>query len=510
VKSSIDSDIEYIKKEYESCKAKGLELLDKGKIDAGLKYLEFAGKIAWKFPILEAFCDDDLEFKIDQFCLENLKKINFKGNPKRIVFYNGQLIDRGGLTQQYLNYFIKLDFEVLIIVPHAENIQRGNSILSQIRNSQKLKIFIPESKETVSKIVEIREQIEGFQPNFSFLHFLPNDIIGFASFSHLSGTIKYLIVHNDHSFWIGKKCSDYFIEYRKFGCFLSCHFRGIPKSKIILNPFYPITTGEDFKGFPFNPSGKIIGISGANLYKYLQDPNFKFFANIKKLIENHPTFIFCLCGAGNTTKIIQFIRDNKLSNQFFILGNRDDFYNLVGKCDIMFESYPLKGGLTPLFAIEQKVPVLGVYDNLGVSGSLEDLLQISNYKQPTSFYKFQKEAKNLIESSEARKKLSLIQSKTPLTKTNFDKNMNTILFDTTNSTLPEIEIHNFNPKQDLNNIIRELDDVKSFIKISRIENIRNFMPPFQVVHSTMYLLFLSKIKLRSRIGILKKIALKQR
>ena len=43
-----------------------------------------------------------------------------------------------------------------------------------------------------------------------------------------------------------------------------------------------------------------------------------------------------------------------------------------------FESYPLKGGLVPLFAIEQNIPVIGISNFKNWSGSLEKILGIEN------------------------------------------------------------------------------------------------------------------------------------
>jgi len=394
---------ELLNKEYAVYKEKAFHCYNKNKLHRSLKYIEYCGLIAWFYPILDQFSDDELE--------SLLKKIKSKLYPltlpekiykNRIVFYNSQIIDSGALTEQYLSYLIKNQYEILLIIPNKNNTKLGNNILAQIKSNPSITLFIPNTDDLCEKIIIIEKEILKFGPSRAFLHFTPADIVGFASFCNLTTIKKYYIVHNDHTFWFGKACSDYFIEFRKFGYLLSIQRRGIPVSNIYLLPYYPIKQSIPFQGFPFDTNGKIIGFSGANLYKYYLDPELKFFYAIKDLLIRNPEFVFCLAGSGNFEPIERFIIENKLQDRFFLLGKRYDFYELIRNIDILFESYPQKGGLTVLYGTENHKAITGIGNDLNASGCIEDFFDLREYKQPQKIDDFIVEAESLIKSEKNR------------------------------------------------------------------------------------------------------------
>jgi hypothetical protein len=234
-------------------------------------------------------------------------------------------------------------------------------------------------------------------------------------------------VHNDHTFWFGKGCSDYFIEFRKFGYWLSLQRRNIDPRQILYNPYYPIIQKEKFQGFPFNSSGKIIGLSGANLYKYYLDTNLSYFHAIKELIQKNEDFIFCIAGPGDASRIIKFINENHLENRFFYLGKRNDFYELVKHVDILFESYPMKGGLTVLYAVENQKAISGIGNNQMISSPIEDFFELKDYKQPNTFDEFIEEADLLIKDKNKREENALMFKNSKYKKENFDATLKKIL-----------------------------------------------------------------------------------
>lgn len=416
----------FILEEYKLSKKEAFASFYKGKYNQSLRYIEYCATIAWFYPIIYKFIDDEIENLLDKLSDQLLSKSKFTNKnlltyqQKKIVFYNGQIIDSGALTEQYLNFFISQGYSILLIIPDKKHTLLGSGILSYISKTKNIELFIPISEKPEHRIREIDKVIKDFAPTEAFLHFLPNDTIGYCCFSGVKLYRRFYIVHNDHTFWLGKNCGDYFIEFRHFGISVALERRGIPKAKILHIPFYPIRNEIPFKGFPFDLKNKIIGVSGANLYKYLIDPGMKYFHVIKELLTENPNFVFCLCGWGDENTIKIFIEQNQLQDRFYYLGHRPDFYELVGKSDILFESYPMKGGLTPLFATEQHIPAIGIanYDNC--SGSLEELLDIDGYTQPINFLEFKAEANNLIRETIYRKYLGEILSINRYNRKDFD------------------------------------------------------------------------------------------
>ncbi|MFZ4739766.1 MAG: hypothetical protein ACOYLE_01220 [Bacteroidales bacterium] len=404
-----------IRKEYYQAISTAEKEILKKKYNNALGYFEYAARIAYRFPIISNFIDENIEKNLKIIAENKFSSYMFHPeNDDKIVYYCSQLRDNGALVEQYLDYFIEREKQVLIIVPDIKETKNGEVIFSKIKNYNKIKLFIPCTKDKIQKIKEIREEIQKFKPDKAFLHFTPWDIIGFVTFSNLNIIPRFFIVHTDHTFWIGKNCADYFIEFRKFGIAISEKRREINRDKIFHIPFYPINNGKSFEGLPFDTCDKIIGISGASLYKYYLDKNLTYFKIIAELLRENINFIFCLCAiSGNPSRIYQIFNNFGVQDRFFYLGDRKDFYNLVGNCNIFFESYPQKGGLSMLYAIEQKIPVIGISTQYNSSGSIQDFLEIKEYKEPANFDEFKSLANKLIKSSSFRDTIAdkLIENK---------------------------------------------------------------------------------------------------
>ncbi|MBT8036544.1 MAG: hypothetical protein KJO21_03265 [Verrucomicrobiae bacterium] len=442
VKKRID-----LRKSYDQIKAKAKKYVERSHYEKGLRQMEYAASIAWRFPVLSEFVDDELERMIEHVTDALLPDLVIENSDtglackegRRVVFYNGQIIDNGALCEQYLIFLLSHGYRILFIVPDSRNTKAGKNILTRLSTNRNVEIFIPESRSKIEKIRQITDKVRQFNPHFSFLHFLPNDVVGYASFVKFNNHRRYYIVHNDHTFWLGKGCGDYFLEFRQLGVRITMDKRSIDRTKIVHLPFYPIDSGVSFKGFPADFSNKVVGLSGANLYKYFKDPELKYFHAIKKLIENHSNFVFCLCGNGNPEQvewIHSFIKEYRLEERFYYLGNRPDFYALVGNIDIMFESYPIGGGLTMLFAINQGVAMTGIGSKTTFPGPTEEYLDFAEYQQPVTFDEFEKDASKLISDPLYRENNVKIFSQALAKREDFDSKLENILLEGENYTDP--------------------------------------------------------------------------
>lgn len=410
-------------------------LLSAGKLERALRHAEYAASIAWHRPILAEFVDEHLEGLVDGVASEFLKLHTFStleppAKRKRAVLYNGQIIDTAALTEQYLNYLLDEEYEVLFVVQDVQNTVAGKKILQRLSQCEQVQVLILDSGARIGKIQQLHQAVIDFNPDCSFLHFLPNDIVGYAAFSKLIGRPRYYIVHNDHTFWIGKGCSDYFLEFRQLGVRTAVECRGISANKIVNLPYYPIHSGVPFQGFPFDPRDKVVGLSGAQLSKYFRDPDLRFFQSIKKLLNEHEQFVFCLCGAGTVAQIEWincFIRENGFEERFFYLGKRPDFYELVGQVDILFESYPQRGGLVVLFATNQGKAIVGIGSRRPYPGTTSQYLDVKDYEQPLSFDAFELEASRLIESKDSRFLNARLFTQTCYNRVDFDAKLTELL-----------------------------------------------------------------------------------
>lgn len=410
------------------------KMVKAGQDERALRYAEYAASIVWLKPLLESFVDEHLEGLIEQVASKYLPCHRFEKSEstarRRAVLYNGQIIDTGALTEQYLNYLIDEGYDVLFIVQDIRNTVAGQGILRRLAELDCVEVLVLKSGARIKKIRQLHQAIVEFDPHCSFLHFLPNDVVGYAAFSRIVGRPRYYIVHNDHTFWLGKGCSDYFFEFRQLGVRIAIDRRGIDEAKVVNLPYYPIHSGVAFQGFPFDPHGKVIGLSGALLSKYFRDPELKYFHAIRRLLDAHPQFVFCLCGAGAVDQIRQlnnFITQYNLQERFYYLGKRPDFYELVGQVDILFESYPQKGGLIVLFATNQAKAVVGIGSENAYPGTIEQYLDVSDYRQPTDFYAFERESSLLIDDSEYRSRNARLFAVTNYNRRDFSVKLNDII-----------------------------------------------------------------------------------
>lgn len=423
-----------LSQEYAQARNKAIFCLKNKQIDEGLAYARYSAKIAWKYPINKNFVDDEIESEIIKQVGLLFDPLIIKNKPNRVVLYCSWLQDNAALIEQYLYYFLDKNYHTLLIVPDSKQISSTFTIKNRIAKSDNLIVHEVRSKKPLKIIQEIRHAVLQFAPTKTFLHLYPDDAIGFASFTNIKGSNTYFISHSDHTFWLGKHIADYFIEFRRFGVALATLRRNISPEKILVNPFYPISNGVSFKGFPFERKGKTVVVSGANLYKYYLDKDLYFFRIIAKMLKEHKDMIFCLCGKGNPDIIIQLFVEEGVNNQFYFLGHRNDFYSLIGQSDIYLESYPLKGGLSVLMAIEQKTPAVGITANHNASGSVQDFLNIKNYIEPRSLDEFYEKVKALVVAPRERKNLAEALFKNDFKKEGFYSRMNSLMQDDLSST----------------------------------------------------------------------------
>lgn len=388
-----------------------------------LKLIEYKSYIQWMYPINLQYHDMGSELRLQSIDIE--KKVE-AGNKKQEgdILICSFLMDNGALFEQYIEAISNFSKNFCVIVTSKIDRVKSKKTLELLKKNN-IGLLEFSGDRSLREILILVNELIKINPLRIWAHLSPNDVIAISAINKINGT-KFYIVGNDHTFWLGKNFFDYFIEFRNFGISLSVERRGIPKEKILHIPFYPIRNEIKFEGFPFEIVGKIIGVAAANLYKFTADPDLRYFNVIKRLLIENENFIFCLCGWGDEFLIKKFIRDNQLENKFYFLGWRKDFYELVGQSDILFESYPMKGGLTPLFATEQKIPVVGIATNDNYSGSLEELLDIDGYKQPTNFDEFYKEAKMLIKNEEYRKWLGEHLSNNNYNKKEFENRIKKI------------------------------------------------------------------------------------
>lgn len=357
---------------YNFAKKSAHKHFNKNNLDRAVKYIELAANIGYKYNF--KYCDEELENLISNISLSITPKIfDFELNNKRIVFFDSFGNNRV-LAQQYLRAIFALEFEVLYIYTSKK---LDNNLKKELLNYKNIEIIHLHSKSFESNIKYALSKINNFKPYYTIQHVTPWDVLTFCICKSLEHTTRYLINLTDHTFWLGKNSTDYILEFRNYGAYLSVNQRNLPYKKILLQTYYPIQHNNIFLGFPKEVTHeKTLIFSGAALYKIYGKNGF-FLEIIKRILNENKNVLFLIAGGGNNRPIKEFIHKNQLQGKIILLGDRSDINEIIKRIDIYVNTYPIIGGLMSQFAAIHHKPIIGfTNDDLFGLNNVEDLLQI--------------------------------------------------------------------------------------------------------------------------------------
>jgi hypothetical protein len=444
---------EKILSDYNYYKEKAFIYFDKNEINIAVKHMELTARIGYKYNF--RYSDDEIENLIEIIGKEIIHtKISYERKPNKIVFYDSLSNDNRALTQQYIRALINANYELLYITS-KEKI--GIDIYEELKNYQKAEVLIIRGNSINEKIENSLEKIMSFQPSKAFLHFTPWDILGFVLWSQLKGLERYFINLTDHAYWLGKNTADYFLEFRKYGAWLSVNHRKIPIEKLLFQSYYPLETGKKFAGFPVDTNNRVIAFAGSNFNKVYGD-NFTFFNLIKDVLKNNPKLIFFFAGNGNCKPFINFIKKNNLQSKLIYIGNRSDIDEVIKRVDIYVNTYPIIGGLMSSYAAIHNIPIIGYTDEILFDfNNTYDLLDIPDNGRIviTSKKDFLSLFTALVNDLEERRKNMVDIKNSIISKSNFDQ----LLIQNIKYQKNRITIDGYEPKIDLEKVFNLYYDI---------------------------------------------------
>ncbi len=360
--------------DYDFLKKNAFIAFSKGNFEECLFYVETACKIAYHLNF--RFSDYDFEDLLNdlskKICHAGVLPLNHKSD--RYIFYDCFAIDNRGLTQQYIRALISWDVEFLFVLESDETIHLSEQILCELKGYDKATILIvPKSMTKVEKIQFLTEKVTEYAPLKAFLHLSPSDVVGVTLWNHFTSITRYQINLTDHAFWIGVNCCDYILEFRNYGYNLSISHRGIPRTKLLMMPYYPIESVSAFQGLGGQETdGYIKLFSGGSFYK-IYGENGVFFSMIQEVLNRNKNTILYFAGDGVRGPFKRFIKINKLENRVVLLGNRKDISEIFRNIDVYIGTYPFCGGLMSQFAGLCAKPIISYSDKKLQVNDIEEL-----------------------------------------------------------------------------------------------------------------------------------------
>lgn len=369
--------------------------------------IEIACKIAYQINFI--FVDYELEGLIQKISSKLLPKNAIATELKKVVFYDCFASSNRGLTQQYLRALVKLDVEILFIamVDPSNLDARIKKEFSKYKNVE-IACISQNGMSLLEQINLLYAEIVKFSPSKAFFHMTPWDVVGNVVWNAFPEVERYQINLTDHAFWLGIKCSDYFLEFRNYGYNLSWQYRGIGKDKLLLLPFYPITESTPFQGLPETTYPHTVKLfSGGAVYKVYGRDGL-FLEIIRDILNRNPHTVFYYAGSGDMRVMRGFISKNELQNRWVLLGNRNDIVEVMKQMDIYIGTYPLNGGLMTQIAAMAEIPVISYLDReLTMTDVREMFVDSSNIPEISysDLNLFHKEIDNLIKDKGLRQKM---------------------------------------------------------------------------------------------------------
>lgn len=312
---------------------------------------------SWAVLFNFQYADNELDSYIKQISDAVIQDIPTGSITGRLVFVCSQLNDAGELVRQYARAIADNNIPARMIV--INRIPNHDNSLKEIQSFKNIDLvmvsphlgYVETAKLITTKIAE-------FKPSIILQHFVPNEVKALIAVSRFPLIPKYNINYTDHLFWLGSSILDYNIEFRPAGCNVSKYKRNIGLDRMFVLPYYPIIDqGKKFEGFPFNQEGKVVIFSGSVPYKVFGDGDMYFKTLDRILQENYN----CVVMISINNRLMRKKVDKMCcKDRVYVVPWRRDFIEVMQNIDMLYNTYPVGGGLTTQTAIALGKPVLSL------------------------------------------------------------------------------------------------------------------------------------------------------
>lgn len=407
IKQYVDKKVNRIKKNIDN------DIKNKRYEDA-LQQIKICANILYQSNI--CYVDDFLENSLS-IISKQIQAECYVAKDDTLLFYDGFGLNERGLARIYLKALCKI--KNVVYVTYEDRKELIHDIQDVLDQYNCKRIYINRRCKTTFKMIEqLNRIIRETTPGQFFFYSVPDDVVATTIMYAYKGVLcRYQINLTDHAFWLGAGCIDRCIEFREYGARVSWEYRGIPKDKIVVIPFYPVVNSEKkFEGYPFEINeGKKIVFSGGALYKTLGGDN-KYYEIVDNILSKHEDVIFWYAGSGDDSEINKIVK--KYPGRAFFTSERADLLQVLKHSRLYLSTYPMCGGLMFQYAaIAGCVPVTLKGGNIS-DGFLLDQSYIGvEFSDLSSLYE---EVDRLIDDDSYRAQRSEIMEKAVIKEEEFD------------------------------------------------------------------------------------------
>lgn len=283
---------------------------------------------------------------------------DYIADSNTVLFYDGFGMDIRGVSKNNLNALAKNGYKIIYIIPKTskDKMLTTNKLLE---GADVIWEYVDMKSSYTRWLDETLTVIFKYRPKAMFYYTTPYDVSGAVAFAVMSGKAdRFLIDLQDHAFWLGVKCNDYFCGSRQVSASNLLYERGVVKEKILRcgGSVLIDKTEYNHSGLPFDEKSNRFIFSGGALYKTLGDSELYYYKIVRHILETHKDVFFLYAGEGDTTEM------DKITAEFperaFLIKERKDFYYLIEKCTLYLNTYPMFGGMMMKYCANAgKIPV---------------------------------------------------------------------------------------------------------------------------------------------------------
>ena len=270
-------------------------------------------------------------------------------DSKTVLFYDGFGLDTRGLALIFLKGLARCGYRVIYVTKESAA-HKQPAITAAVKGYPVEWVYVPTDRDQVTWAKGIYAAFEAYKPHSAFFYTTPFDVAAAIVFAHYEGRVhRYQVDLTDHAFWLGKNAFDCCLELREVGAKISYNYRGIPREKLAMLPYYAaIDYDAPFLGFPFPTEGFRIIFSGGSLYKTLGDEDNTYYDMVDTILKRHEDIIFLYAGYGDDSQLKKILE--KYPSRAYHIAERTDLYQVMRNSVLYLNTYPMFGGLMMNYA----------------------------------------------------------------------------------------------------------------------------------------------------------------
>lgn len=339
--------------------------IKKNNFEKALAAINVSANILYEYN--QVYADDELEQMLlqigNQMINYDSQEYSKLKNRNTVLFYDSFGLDLRGHVIVYTKAIVKNGYHLVYVTKESARDNQPN-LKRELEGYDVEWIYINMNKSYVEWVRDLFSIFQTKKPENAFFYSTPFDCAGIIVFNSFKNSVfRYLIDLTDHAFWLGKYAADLYIGSRDMSAGISFFYRNIEEDKMVmLDVNLYINNNIKLGAMPFDTNKNQFIFSGGSLYKTLGDPDNKFYKIVSHILEKNPDIFFVYAGVGDDSQIK--LLQNKFRGRVYLFPERADFYQIMKKCIIYLNTYPMFGGLMMRYAAYAgKLPITLKHNN---------------------------------------------------------------------------------------------------------------------------------------------------